>query len=121
MTSAPLTDAELKELRLRLEEIKDNLIDQLNISKQSADVVSLDQTLVGRLSRMDAMQQQSMAVSTRDKASRRLQRVRVALAAFESGDYGYCRRCDEAIGSGRLRAQPEASLCIACQDRADQQ
>ena len=74
---------------------------------------------VGRVSRIDAMQQQSMAVSTRGKALLKLKKVQASLKAIESGDYGLCRQCDEAISFGRLNAQPQANLCLICQDKAD--
>ena len=83
--------------------------------------MELDQTLVGRVSRMDAIQQQSMAVSMRQKAQLKLKKVQAALDKMAPDDYGYCRHGDEPIGFQRLTAQPEANLCLLCQDKADQQ
>lgn len=112
---------EISFLQNELRKLEKELREQLKISEESAEVVQLDQTLVGRVSRMDAMQQQSMAVSTRAKAKLKLQKVLAALNSIEADDYGYCRQCDEAIGFPRLSAQPEAILCLRCQDKADQQ
>lgn len=112
---------QLRELQARLQQLQLELQEQLQLSKSATAAVTLDQTLVGRVSRMDAMQQQSVAISAREKAQTRLRKVNIALAAMESGDYGYCTRCDAGIGYGRLRAQPEARLCIACQDSIDRQ
>ncbi|MDD9889915.1 MAG: TraR/DksA family transcriptional regulator [Gammaproteobacteria bacterium] len=116
-----LNPDELDLLHQSLVKLERELKEQLSINKESVDVVKLDQTLVGRVSRMDAMQQQSMAVSMRKKAQLKLRKVQLALASVASGDYGYCRRCDEAIGFPRLNAQPETNLCLNCQDKADQQ
>lgn len=116
-----LTDQQLAELTARLQQMRAALRAQLASGKSATDVVALDQSLVGRLSRMDAMQQQQMAISTQKKAQQRLQRVELALSALESGDYGYCRQCDEDIGFPRLEAQPDTPLCFACQTRRDQQ
>jgi DnaK suppressor protein len=116
-----LTPKQEKELLHALLKLANELKEQLEINKQATEVVQLDQTLVGRVSRIDALQQQSMAVSTREKARLKLKKVQHALNAMESGDYGYCRQCDEFISFGRLNAQPEASLCLPCQDNADQQ
>lgn len=102
-------------------QLQGKLQEQLELSQSSTAAVTLDQTLVGRVSRMDAMQQQGVAISTSEKAQARLRKVNIALAALKSGDYGYCARCDEEIGYDRLRAQPEARLCITCQDAADRQ
>ncbi|MFN3162140.1 MAG: TraR/DksA family transcriptional regulator [Pseudohongiellaceae bacterium] len=116
-----LTDQQLTLLGDRLREMRDALRTQLDSGKKTTDVVTLDQSLVGRLSRMDAMQQQQMAISTQKKAQQRLQRVELALAALDAGEYGYCRQCDEDIGFPRLEAQPDTPLCFACQSRRDQQ
>lgn len=112
---------QLQELRALLQQLQLELQEQLQLSKSATAAVTLDQTLVGRVSRMDALQQQSVAISTSEKTRARLRKVNIALAAMDSGDYGFCARCDEGIGYGRLRAQPEARLCIACQDSVDRQ
>ena len=116
-----LSEEQLSALHSALLEMRDNLTEQLAISKSATDVVNLDQSMVGRVSRMDAMQQQGMAVSTRDKATRRLRRIELALTAIANDEYGLCNQCEEAISFPRLQAQPEARLCITCQSRADQQ
>ena len=68
---------------------------------------------------MDAMQQQSMAVSTRAKAQASLRKVLLALKRMDYEDYGFCEQCDEQIQFKRLKVQPEASNCMKCQDRLD--
>ena len=54
-----------------------------------------------------------------DNARHVLSRIERALAKLEAGTYGTCDRCGAAIDPGRLRAVPEATLCIACQQRDD--
>ncbi len=112
------TLSRLKSLLLKMQE---DLEEQLTISESSAQVVTLDQTSVGRVSRMDAMQQQSMAVSTREKSSKRLVNVKLALQSISRGEYGFCKNCYELISTPRLMAQPEAKFCLNCQDQSDRQ
>jgi len=57
----PLTDQQLQQFQLQLMELKQELFYLLEISSAASDVVTLDQSRVGRLSRMDAMQQQQMS------------------------------------------------------------
>ena len=116
-----LDKQQIQSLQDQLLRLRTELNEQLEISEQAAGVVTLDQTAVGRVSRMDAMQQQSMAKSTREKASSKLKKVQAALQAISDNDYGYCRKCDELIAFKRLQAQPEAQLCIHCQDKVDRQ
>lgn len=119
MPDRHLTEAELESLRDNLLALKADLEDVLVASQESAGAVELDQSKVGRLSRMDAMQQQAMAVAKRGTYQRQLREVIQALARMEEGDYGYCIECDAAIPSGRLRIKPEAAFCLACQEHAD--
>ncbi|MGF1625231.1 MAG: TraR/DksA family transcriptional regulator [Alphaproteobacteria bacterium] len=76
--------------------------------------VELDQTTVGRLSRMDALQGQAMAQETARRRGLELQRIDAALARVDAGDYGYCVRCDEPIEPGRLKVDPATPTCVAC-------
>ncbi len=82
--------------------------------RKEAAPIELDQTKVGRLSRMDAMQQQAMAQATARRTEVELQRIWTALGRMRSGDYGYCVKCDEEISEGRLRADPANLICIDC-------
>ena len=58
---------------------------------------------------------------TRDRQRKLVSKIDAALRRIDEGEYGYCRRCDEPIGFGRLQAQPESSLCLQCQSQIDGQ
>ena len=116
---AKLTKTQVTHCRTTLEQMRDKLQDQIEQSGQSTEVVNLDQALIGRVSRADAIQQQNVAISTRNNATIRLRKVQLALNTIDTNSYGYCKRCDETIGYPRLEAQPEANFCINCQDKAD--
>ncbi len=77
-------------------------------------VVTLDQQSVGRLSRMDALQGQAMALEQDRRREQELARVEAAVARIESGDYGYCIACDEPIPEKRLRLDPAIPTCVDC-------
>lgn len=85
---------------------------------QSSKPVDLEEP-IGRLSRMDAMQQQQMAVAGRQAQQQRLQLLKNALAAIARDDYGACRRCEEPIGYQRLKVRPESPFCLSCQSRTE--
>jgi len=76
--------------------------------------VELDQTSVGRLSRMDAMQGQAMAKATGARRVQRRQRIAAALARIDAGDFGYCMECGEEIAPARLELDPTVPTCINC-------
>lgn len=76
--------------------------------------VELDQTRVGRLSRMDALQVQAMSIETERRRSIELNRIEAALDRIAEGDYGYCLLCGEDIAVKRLESDPTATTCISC-------
>lgn len=100
--------------RSLLDSRKSELDDLRRISEQAQGTVMLDQQSVGRLSRMDAMQQQAMA-QAQDRA-RQKERVMIeaALTRIDDGDYGYCVECGEEIPQKRLELNPAAALCVHC-------
>ena len=97
-------------LETRLTELQSQ--DDTNID--SRDTVVLDQTSVGRLSRMDAIQQQAMAKATRQKRATEVLAIKNALLRLEEGEYGYCENCGEYIPAKRLELTPTAVRCISC-------
>ena len=84
----------------------------MKITEHAARPVELDQTAVGRLSRMDALQNQPRTLQEREEM--RLAAIREALGRLEVGTYGTCTECDEAIGFDRLYVVPEAADCGRC-------
>ena len=98
----------------RLEETRGELESLSEISKEARDTVELDQQAVGRLSRMDAMQQQAMAEAQERTRQLDLQRIELAERRIREGDYGYCTTCDEEIPDGRLAIDPMAERCVGC-------
>ena len=85
----------------------------LNSSKSASNVVELD-TAIGRLSRMDAMQDQQMALELRRRQEQQLQRITNALKRISNGTYGPCGRCRKPIAEERLELAPDVFLCVRC-------
>lgn len=90
------------------------LTDLAESSREARAPVELDQTVQGRLSRMDALQGQAMAMETERRRAAELTRIEAALARIASGDYGYCVSCDEEIAPNRLELDPSIPTCIQC-------
>jgi len=60
-----------------------------------------------------------LAEAGRDIAE--LRAIDAALTAIGDGSYGFCRVCGDEIPDERLRAQPLALRCVACQERAERE
>ncbi len=91
---------------------------QVDDGDPAAKTVELDQTRQGRLSRMDAMQQQAMAVAAGERRQQELGRIEAALRRIADGDYGVCLDCGEEIARGRLKIQPTATRCVRCAEHS---
>ena len=83
-------------------------------SADSRRPVELDRQSVGRLSRMDAMQVQAMALAAAERRLQERKRVEATIARIDDGSYGDCLRCGEAIAGARLHADPTTPLCLTC-------
>ncbi|MEP0189539.1 MAG: TraR/DksA C4-type zinc finger protein [Erythrobacter sp.] len=80
----------------------------------AGDTVELQQDSVGRLSRMDALQQQAMAQAQTRRRGQERTRIKAALERIEEGEWGYCLSCGEEIAEARLRHDPSAAVCVGC-------
>lgn len=109
-----LTETEMKTLVSKLEALRQELTEGLTAQEQISAPVDLE-TPIGRLSRMDAIQQQKMAEANAGKLRVRLKQVEQALQNAAAGTYGDCRKCDEPIAKKRLMARPETPFCLDCQ------
>lgn len=84
------------------------------ISAEARSAVELDQASVGRLSRMDAMQQQAMALASERSRAHEIERIKSALLRIDEGEYGYCLACGDEIPEKRLRFDPSVAMCVNC-------
>ena len=115
MAIESLTSTQISNFRQALEQQQDTLLLQLKQADDNSKPVALDQQSVGRVSRIDAIQQQQMASANRDQTIALLHQVDAALKRIQSEEYGLCLMCDEPIALRRLKAQPYTANCITCQ------
>lgn len=115
---AELTAAQQTQLHSQLLALQKELKLLQTESVASSQIVDLDQP-IGRLSRMDALQQQAMAKANRAGHQQRLTLIEAALLAIKQERYGECRRCEEPIGYPRLNVRPESPFCIDCQKQSE--
>ena len=111
------TDIDIAALRKRLEDERDALRHDAAVTAGERATVELDQTSVGRLSRMDALQNQAMQVETERRREVELARIDAALKRMDDGDFGFCVACDEEISAKRLDMDPATPVCIDCANK----
>jgi DnaK suppressor protein len=94
--------------------LRQSLLKAQETGDQAEKTVELDQSRVGRLSRMDAMQAQAMSVETGRRRRETLRQIAGALQRIEEDEYGYCQECGEDIAPARLEFDATTLLCIQC-------
>ena len=107
----------VENFRRALLELRAQLTELEAISCEATKPVQLDQSMVGRLSRMDAMQGVEMAKEASRRRKQQLARIPAALERIATEDYGRCTLCDEDIVIGRLHIDPPYTRCINCADQ----
>lgn len=100
----------LKLLEKREEELKKTL----KLLNESSKPVDLNNP-IGRLSRMDALQQQQTILHSKKQTELALEQIEQAYQRIKDETYGYCVICEDEISEKRLRAKPETPFCLECQ------
>ncbi len=112
-----MNKSDIVKIREQLLDLKSGIHALEDELKQAGETVVLDQTRVGRLSRMDAMQTQQMALESSRRRQQQLIKIDGALQRIESGDYGYCFVCGDEIIASRLSIDPAATRCMKCVEK----
>ncbi len=114
-----MKDSDCVRFKRQLIELRDELLRAEQAGSEGAKTVELDQSRVGRLSRMDALQAQAMSLDAERRRRLTIQRAEAALARIENGEFGLCTRCEEEINPKRLELDPTTLLCIDCANKEE--
>ncbi len=109
-----MNNADIEQIKCKLIDLRATLQEQNEAAREANKPVELGQARVGRLSRMDAMQSQQMALEAGRRRQEQLKKIAGALQRIESGDYGDCFVCGEEIDIRRLLVDPTSTRCITC-------
>jgi DnaK suppressor protein len=113
-----VNDEQIEQMRQKLLKLRSELQALEETARHGGETVELDQSRVGRLSRMDALQAQQMARESTRRRKQQQAKIEGALRRIASGGYGYCFVCREPIDARRLIADPTHTRCMACADKA---
>ncbi|MDM7457063.1 MAG: TraR/DksA family transcriptional regulator [Aquabacterium sp.] len=105
---------DMEHFRVRLLMEQKETIGAIQQAQQSAAPVELDQSSVGRVSRIDALQQQALAQGLLERLTIRKRKVEAALARLDSDTYGLCCACHGNLEPERLNADPAVVFCQEC-------
>ncbi|MDH3451883.1 MAG: TraR/DksA family transcriptional regulator [Gammaproteobacteria bacterium] len=89
--------------------------------QEAGDSVQLDQSRVGRVSRVDALQQHAMHAAAQRLRVAELASIANALRRIQAETFGWCADCGEAIAPARLDFNPAVPCCVSCADQRERQ
>jgi DnaK suppressor protein len=112
-----LTPGQLEELSAELNRQLKKLQRSMRTTSRVMKPVQLDQSSVGRLSRMDNLQTQGLTAGLQAREEARLGQITEALKRLEDGTFGLCVVCRAPIAFERLMVFPEAPNCVNCAAR----
>lgn len=101
----PLIEARLAEITTELASLE-----------ESTEAIAPDVS-IGRLSRLDSMQHQQIALAGKQRLEEERSRLVSAKFRIDEGTYGTCPLCEKDISTERLEYQPDAVKCVPCAQR----
>ena len=107
-------DIDIEALKKQLFERRNELERLILAHRVDTKPVVLDQTPVGRLSRMDELQRQAMSMETERRRKDEVCRIDASIVRVEQGEYGYCMTCGEKIEKKRIELDPAIPTCVGC-------
>lgn len=115
-----------QEIRRRLETELRRTVTRL---RELGGPVPVDHTIAGLegdsafdvFDQADVIETRESHFATRERLIARLEQLRQALERLAAGTYGICTECEQPISPARLRAIPEATTCVPCQERLERE
>jgi len=115
LPSSKLTGQQITEIREGLERTLRRLERSVKANGNGAPP-EIDQSSVGRLSRIEALQNQGMTRSLQERERTQFDEVLQALSRLDAGTYGVCTDCRTSISPERLQVFPETRTCGECRN-----
>lgn len=69
---------------------------------------------IGRLSRMDAINNKAVTESALRQAEDKLSKLKFVLDKVGQPDFGICKKCNKPIPIGRILLMPHSLYCVQC-------
>jgi DnaK suppressor protein len=107
---AKIDKAELKaKIEAEISKTESHILEYKELTKPVAP-----ENAIGRISRMDAINNKSVIEAALRKAKEKLLKLKLALSTIDDKDFGLCVRCHKPIPLGRILIMPQARSCVAC-------
>ena len=100
--------------------IESKIVQEIEITKES--IIELRELTapiepdcaIGRVSRMDAINNKTINEDALRKAENKLKGLEIALRNIDDANFGKCARCNNEIPLGRILLMPHSRFCVHC-------
>jgi len=103
-------------LKQKIEELISKLEPEVERLEEATRPIG-PENAIGRVSRMDAINNKSVSEASLRSSKRKLSSLRLALTKVNDPEFGICSRCKRPIAAARLMYMPESTRCVNCADR----
>lgn len=99
----------VKKIELEIEKTLIQILEFRILTKPIAPDVA-----IGRISRMDAINNKSISESALRQAEEKLDRLKFVKSRVGTADFGICLKCKKEIPLGRILIRPQSVNCVNC-------
>lgn len=101
---------EIKEkIIAEIDKTEKSIIEYKEITKPIAP-----ENAIGRISRMDAINNKSVVEAALRQAEEKLEKLKYMLSQIGEKDFGLCTKCKKPIPIGRILLMPQSRHCVNC-------
>jgi len=117
----------MDDMRERLERELRGTVERLRqlggalLLEEAPGVIGYNSPLPDEIEEIQVSREREITFATRSLLVDRANKLADALERLGSGAYGVCEECGEPIAPARLRAMPEVTTCVRCQDRIERE
>ncbi|MCB2195596.1 MAG: TraR/DksA C4-type zinc finger protein [Bacteroidetes bacterium] len=103
-----------------MDEIKEKILAEIEKTEKSVQEYReitkpiAPENAIGRVSRMDAINNKSIAEAALRKAEEKLSKLKYVLRQIDQDDFGICAKCKKPIPLGRILLMPQSRHCVNC-------
>ena len=108
-----MTSEELQNIKTIINQEIDKTKESINQLKELTKPIS-PENAIGRISRMDAINNKSVNEAALKKATQKLKNLQIALLNINDSEFGICAKCKNNIPLGRILLMPQSRFCVNC-------
>ena len=112
-----LKEEDIEYFRELLTKSLEELLEHANVTV--SDMVAPKENLPDPTDRASFESGRDVMLLIRDRESRLIKKIKMALDRIEDNTFGVCEQCGEDISIARLKARPVTTLCIECKTKEE--